>query len=73
MIPTWKHDLKYSRYTYNARTETVATLPSYRHAWAKNQFALIPVEKIYEPKYVDGKAERWGIYREDGMLLSTRL
>lgn len=67
LIPKWKHDLKYSRFTYNARTETVATLPSFQHAWAKSQFALIPVEKIYEPKYMDGKAERWGIYREDGM------
>ncbi|EMW7813794.1 SOS response-associated peptidase family protein [Acinetobacter baumannii] len=67
LIPKWKHDLKYSRFTYNARTETVATLPSFSHAWAKSQFALIPVEKIYEPRYVNGKAERWGIYREDGM------
>lgn len=67
LIPKWKHDLKYSRYTYNARTETVSTLHSFRHAWAKSQFALIPVEKIYEPKYVNGKAERWGIYREDRM------
>ncbi|KQE14215.1 SOS response-associated peptidase family protein [Acinetobacter pittii] len=67
LIPKWKHDLKYSHYTYNARTETVSTLHSFRHAWAKSQFALIPVEKIYEPKYVNGKAERWGIYREDRM------
>ncbi|MDH2484584.1 SOS response-associated peptidase [Acinetobacter baumannii] len=67
MIPPWNHDLKFSKYTYNARTETVDKKPSFRHAWAKSQFALIPVEKIYEPRYVNGKAERWGIYREDGL------
>jgi putative SOS response-associated peptidase YedK len=49
LIPTWKYDLKYSRYTYNARTETVATLPSFRHAWAKSQFALIPVDPCFIP------------------------
>lgn len=58
MIPPWNHDLKFSKYTYNARTETVDKKPSFRHAWAKSQFALIPVEKIYEPRYVNGKAER---------------
>ncbi|MFX9209203.1 SOS response-associated peptidase family protein, partial [Acinetobacter baumannii] len=58
---------KFSKYTYNARTETVDKKPSFRHAWAKSKFALIPVEKIYEPRYVNGKAERWGIYREDGL------
>ena len=67
MIPPWNHDLKFSKYTYNARTETVDKKPSFRHAWAKSQFALIPVEKIYEPRYVNGKAERWGIYRQDGL------
>ncbi len=25
------------------------------------------MKKIYEPRYVNGKAERWGIYREDGL------
>src|SRR5690606_10322788 len=39
----------------------------FKNAWYHNQFALIPVQIIYEPKYVDGKAQRWGIYRKDGL------
>lgn len=38
MIPPWNHDRKFSKYTYNARTETVDKKPSLRHAWAKSQF-----------------------------------
>jgi putative SOS response-associated peptidase YedK len=67
MIPKWATELKYGRHTYNARTETVAEKPSFRNAWHRNQFALIPVETIYEPKYIDGKSHWYGIAREDGM------
>lgn len=66
LVPKWAKDLKICRSTYNARTETVASKPSFRNAWKKNQFCLIPVETIFESKYTEeGKAERWGIYRED--------
>ena len=29
--------------------ETVMDKPSFKHAWYNNQFALIPVQTIYEP------------------------
>ena len=45
--------------------ETVMDKPSFKHAWYNNQFALIPVQTIYEPKYINGKAHRYGIHRED--------
>ena len=67
MIPKWAKDLKIGRKTYNARTETVHEKPSFRNAWYRSQFALIPVETIYEPRYVEGKAQRWGIYRQDSL------
>ncbi|MEN8942639.1 SOS response-associated peptidase [Acinetobacter baumannii] len=67
LVPTWAKDLKICRKTYNARTETVHEKPSFRHAWKNSQFALIPVDTIYEPKYIDGKAHWYGIYRKDGM------
>ena len=54
-----------AKYTYKARSETVADKPSFKHAWYNNQFALIPVQTIYEPKYINGKAHRYGIHRED--------
>ena len=45
--------------------ETVMDKPSFKRAWYNNQFALIPVQTIYEPKYINGKAHRYGIHRED--------
>ncbi len=42
MVPHWaKPEL--ARQTYNARTETVATKPSFRNAYKKRQFCVIPV------------------------------
>lgn len=65
MVPKWADSLNITRYTYNARSETVHSKPSFRDAWLGNQFALIPVQTIFEPKYVNGKAQRWGIHRTD--------
>ncbi|MFW1952085.1 SOS response-associated peptidase family protein [Acinetobacter beijerinckii] len=65
MVPRWAKDLKICRKTYNARTETVHEKPSFKHAWYKSNFALIPVSRIFEPKYFEGKPEWWGIYRKD--------
>jgi putative SOS response-associated peptidase YedK len=60
MVPAWA-DLKLSKHTYNARTETVGSKPSFRHAYQKRQFAIIPADAIYEPNYETGKAVRWKI------------
>ncbi len=66
LIPSWAKELKFGRHTYNARTETVASKASFRHAWKNNQFALVPVDTFYEPKYIDGKSHWYAISREDG-------
>ena len=60
MVPHWA-DIKLARQTYNARTETVATKPSFRHAWQHKQCCLIPAENFYEPSYETGKPVRWRI------------
>ena len=66
MVPKWAKDSKISRSTYNARTESVYEKPSFKDAWYKNQFCLIPVSKIYEPRYFGNTSpERWAIQRED--------
>jgi putative SOS response-associated peptidase YedK len=65
LIPKWAEDTKISRHTYNARLETVADKPSFRQAWRNHQFALVAVESIYEPRYLQGKAQRWAIQHED--------
>ena len=67
LVAPWVKDLKKVHNTFNARTETVHEKPSFRNAWKKNQFCLIPADVIFEPKYIDGKPEWWGIYRKDEM------
>lgn len=69
LVPGWATDAKITRSTYNARSETVADKPSFRHAWKRGQLCIIPAEVIYGPCYESGKAERWGIRRADGKLM----
>jgi putative SOS response-associated peptidase YedK len=65
LVPFWSKDDKISRQTYNARTETVASKPSYREPWKKRRYALVPMAAFYEPDYETGKAVRWKIERQD--------
>lgn len=65
MVPHWA-DHKLARQTYNARTETVASKPSFRSAWKRKQFCIIPAANFFEPNYETGKPVRWRIDRADG-------
>ena len=65
MVPKWAKDTSIAKHTYNARSETVMDKPSFKRAWYNNQFAIILVQTIFEPKYIEGKAYRYGIERED--------
>lgn len=65
MVPHWA-DQKLARQTYNARTETVASKPSFRNAWKRKQFCIIPAANFFEPNYETGKPVRWRIERADG-------
>jgi putative SOS response-associated peptidase YedK len=68
MVPHWA-DVKLARQTYNARTETVGSKPSFRHAYRSRQFCVIPVDSFYEPNYESGKAIRWKLAHTDGRPL----
>lgn len=61
LIPSWAKDDKISRYTYNARSETVHEKPSYRTAWKQRRYGIALVDNFFEPNYVTGKAQRWRI------------
>lgn len=58
LVPAFKREKAYGRRTYNARTETVATLPSFRESWKKGWRCVVPADAIYEPCYETGKAVR---------------
>jgi putative SOS response-associated peptidase YedK len=68
MVPHWA-DLKVARQTYNARTETVASKPSFRNAYKRGQFCILPVNSFYEPNYETGKPIRWELADADGDAL----
>ena len=55
-----------ARRTYNARSETVATKPSYRDAWRVGRRCIIPAEAFFEPDWRSGRAVPTRIARSDG-------
>ena len=59
LLPPFAKELAYGRRTYNARSETVDRLPSFRDAWARGQRCIVPAEAVFEPCYESGKAVRW--------------
>ena len=63
LLPDFAKELAYGRRTYNARTETVATLPSFKDAWRRGQRCIILAESIFEPSYETGKPVRWRIFQ----------
>ena len=71
LVPFWSKDDKIGRKTYNARTETVASKPSYREPWKKRRYALVPMAGFYEPDYATGKPLRWRIARHDGRVFTV--
>lgn len=66
LMPHWAKDEKFGRRTFNARSETAATLPSFRDAWRKGQRCIIPAEAFFEPDWRSGKAVPTRIARADG-------
>ena len=64
LLPSFARELQYGRRCYNARSETVARLPSFRDAWARGHRCIIPAEAFYEPCYESGRCVRWRIWQD---------
>jgi putative SOS response-associated peptidase YedK len=67
LVPAWAKDIAFGRRTYNARSETADTLPSFRDSWRRGRRCIVPVEAIYEPNWESGKAVRWRIGLASGL------
>jgi putative SOS response-associated peptidase YedK len=71
MIPPWAKadEVLKNRSTHNARSETIHEKPTYKAAWARCQFALIPMTNFREPYYgperKNKKSVQWEIQRKD--------
>lgn len=61
LLPHFAKEVMYGKRTYNARSETVHELVSFKRAWARGQRCIVPAEAIYEPCWETGKAIRWRI------------
>ena len=61
LLPHFAKELAYGRKTYNARSETVHKLPSFKDSWEHGRRCIIPAEAIFEQCYKTGKAVRWCI------------
>ncbi len=71
LLPGFAKDIKYGLRTYNARSETVAGLASFKTAWAKARHCIIPARAIYEPDWRTGKHVSCKITRQDGETLGV--
>lgn len=72
LVPAWASDKpKFGLKTYNSRSETSQTKPSYRNAWKHRQFGLAIMQSFYEPCYGTGKAVWWRIKRVDASPIAV--
>jgi len=61
MVPPWSREAG-SRYaTFNARSESVADKPAFRHAWENSQTCLVPALGYYEWKGEKGNKQPYFI------------
>jgi putative SOS response-associated peptidase YedK len=61
LLPHFASEVAYGRKTYNARSETVGVLASFRQAWRAGQRCIVPAECFFEPSWESGQCVRWRI------------
>lgn len=66
LIPHWSEVPRLKFSTNNARSEELATKPTYRDAWRRGQRCIIPAESFDEPNWETGKNIWWRFRRADG-------
>lgn len=71
LTPSFSKDGKDFRWTYNARSESADTRPTYRGPWRRRQLALVPMQAFYEPNYESGRPVRWRIERQDRAIFTV--
>lgn len=65
-VPDFIAKVEWARNTYNARSETVDTKPTYKKAWVEGHRCIIPADAFYEPNYESGVSVRWRIRKGNG-------
>lgn len=65
LVPHFLRDLAAARKPINARSETAATSPMFREAYAKRR-CIVPIDAFYEWKEQPGGKQPYAVAREDG-------
>lgn len=64
LVPGWSKDLSFGSHLINARSESVAEKPAFRHA-IKYRRCIIPTSGFYEWSHYDGKKQPYFIQMVD--------
>jgi putative SOS response-associated peptidase YedK len=66
LIPFWAHGVPLKASTINATVERLATAPSYRDAWQREQRCIFPMGGFYEPHVnEDGSRDQFFLHLAD--------
>ena len=69
LIPHWSRDARIASRTFNARAESIASMPAFRESFRRRR-CLVPVDAFYEWKQEDGVRQPYRIFRADGRPLA---
>jgi len=69
LIPHWAPDPRIASRTFNARAESIASMPAFRESFRRKR-CLVPVDAFYEWKRQDGVRQPYRIFRADGRPLA---
>ena len=69
LIPHWAPDARIASRTFNARAESIGSMPAFRESFRRRR-CLVPVDAFYEWKREDGVRQPYRIFRADGRPLA---
>jgi putative SOS response-associated peptidase YedK len=68
LVPHWSSDVKIASRTFNARAESIASMPAFRDSFRRKR-CLVPVDGFYEWRRQERIRQPYRIFRADGRPL----
>jgi len=69
LIPHWAPDARIASRTFNARAESIATMPAFRESFRRRR-CLVPVDAFYEWRRIGSVRQPFRVFRADGRPLA---
>lgn len=70
LVPSWAADTSRAANAINARLETLAERPTFRHLLARHR-CVVPMTGYYEWSTTGGSKQPWYVHREDGLPIAA--